>query len=349
MQKRLTQFQFEKQSLLLPTVCKTPPLHIQIEPTNICNLKCPLCVTHQIAQGQKAHLTLEKFRFLIDKFDSHLRIYLTKFGEPFSNPDIFKMIQYAKQRGHHICLSSNFDIDPSLIPEIIASAPDELIISLDGFSQQTNNTYRIGSNFENIVQNMLTLHHKKKERNAAAPKITWQYLVNRFNEHEMAQAKEFAKKYGINIVFDSFGLGEDMPEFDFGDMERLKARWLPQDTKHTRPFFKGEINQRLANTVCLFLWRSMSINADLKVTPCCHTYTKESFMGDLAENSVMEIWNNEKYQSARRLFNHKVCADKGVRTICHACPNFSKRKTKAQHLRDQVSFLYAGILKRLRG
>ena len=90
MKKIFNQLKFETQSLLLPTICKTLPLHIQIEPTNHCNLKCPLCVHTRIPDDEKKHLSFEDFKFIIDKFNYHIRIFLTKFGEPFINPDIFK-------------------------------------------------------------------------------------------------------------------------------------------------------------------------------------------------------------------------------------------------------------------
>jgi MoaA/NifB/PqqE/SkfB family radical SAM enzyme len=329
----------EKQFVLLPTVCKVLPTVVQIEPTNICNLKCPLCPHNRISSDGKRHLSFKEFKYIIDKFDYRTRIFLTKFGEPFLNPEVFRIIDYAKNKGHNICLSSNFDIDKSIIKDIAKSRLDKILISLDGFSQESNSKYRIGSNFNNIKGNMLYLNQLKRDQNLPPLSITWQYLVNKYNENEITNASMFAKENGISIEFSNMGLAEDLPEYNSGDLEKLKRKWLPNNTQFIRNYLLNNTPTYVANSVCPFLWRSISINVDMKVTPCCYTYSDQSCFGDISKDTIETIWNNEYYQAARCLFNGKTSANNSKKIICGSCNNFAKGISRFNHFKTYINFI----------
>jgi radical SAM protein with 4Fe4S-binding SPASM domain len=45
----------------------------------------------------------------------------------------------------------------------------------------------------------------------------------------------------------------------------------------------------------------MFIHPDGVVTPCCTDSNRDLNMGNINQNSVKEIWNNEKYEGMRKL------------------------------------------------
>ena len=54
-------------------ILKSQPYNVVIEPTNICNLQCPLCSTGIGAQTRKKGvLELENFKFVIDQIMKHI-------------------------------------------------------------------------------------------------------------------------------------------------------------------------------------------------------------------------------------------------------------------------------------
>jgi len=76
------------------------PHFILIEPTNICNLRCPLCPTGRGEKGRsKGKMSLDKFKRIIDEIGDYLYdIELDNWGEPLLNKDIFELIRYANEK-----------------------------------------------------------------------------------------------------------------------------------------------------------------------------------------------------------------------------------------------------------
>ena len=59
----------------------------------------------------------------------------------------------------------------------------------------------------------------------------------------------------------------------------------------------------------------MFVHPDGVVTPCCIDARRELKMGNINENSLTEIWKNEKYTKLRKqhidgeYYKNKVCRD----------------------------------------
>ena len=89
---------------------KSKPYHYVIEPTNVCNLHCPLCSTGtDESTREKGILKLENFKKLIDQIkDFVLQISLQNWGESTMVKDFPKMVRYATDAGI-------FSISPNLI------------------------------------------------------------------------------------------------------------------------------------------------------------------------------------------------------------------------------------------
>ena len=73
------------------------PVSISVEPTSLCNLKCPECPT---GKGEltryKGHIEFNLYRKIIDEFSPFIINLILYFqGEPFLNPHIFQLIEYA--------------------------------------------------------------------------------------------------------------------------------------------------------------------------------------------------------------------------------------------------------------
>ena len=114
-----------------------PPKLALIEPTNSCNLNCPVCETgNKSLQRKKANMTIEQFRVIIDKLPSRVEeLCLHINGESFLNRDIYQMIQYAVGRGFKTSLDTNgLLINPE---QVVRSGLDHITICLDGDDQQS--------------------------------------------------------------------------------------------------------------------------------------------------------------------------------------------------------------------
>lgn len=341
----LNRIKSKKKLFFLPSYCKQPPAIIQIEPTNICNLACPLCVNGKIENKDKKHLKLDEFRFIVDKLSTNSSIFLTKFGEPLLNPNIFEMIRYAKYKGHRVTISSNLFVNKNLLDEIVKSGLDSIVLSIDGISSETYSKYRVRSDFQTVYENMLILNEIKRKNKLSTLNIRWQFLVNKYNENEVKKATEIAKVNGLDIYFDNFGLTDDMPDSFSDDLKSLQEKWIPKESKFIRGYYNGSSAYNVKEGPCHFLWEAMSVNVNMKVTPCCYTYMEESYFGDLTDNSVMEIWNNENYRSARMLFN-KSKKNYENKVICNHCNNFAKNHGKLFYLKNHIKEIASFALRK---
>ena len=108
---------------------------IKIEPTNLCNLKCPLCPTNCAMSRARGDMSLVLFKKIIDSFekDEIKKINLWNFGEPLLNKDIFEMVRYAAKKGIRVIISTNSTmLDKEIRKNILYSGLDTIIVCLDG-------------------------------------------------------------------------------------------------------------------------------------------------------------------------------------------------------------------------
>ena len=85
------------------------PLALNVEPTNICNLKCPLCHTGNGRMIRaRGRMKLDHFRQLIDEIGDYLWVIMFwNQGEPFINKHLTEMIRMAKAKSVPAVVSTN--------------------------------------------------------------------------------------------------------------------------------------------------------------------------------------------------------------------------------------------------
>ena len=78
---------------------KIIPIHVQLIPTNKCNLNCKFCSCGD--RRKDLELTLEECKKVIDIVSKRgtKSITITGGGEPLLHPDINKIIRYAGKKG----------------------------------------------------------------------------------------------------------------------------------------------------------------------------------------------------------------------------------------------------------
>ena len=93
-------------------ILKSRPYKVMIEPTNSCNLGCPICPTGlKIKSRDKGIIKLEQFKKFIDQIKNKtIELYLQNWGEPTLSKQLPEMISYASSQGLWMNLSTNFSI-----------------------------------------------------------------------------------------------------------------------------------------------------------------------------------------------------------------------------------------------
>ncbi|MFH1575612.1 MAG: radical SAM protein [Candidatus Nealsonbacteria bacterium] len=295
------------------------PAILMMEPTNFCNLNCPLCPTgNKSLKREKGFMPLNAFKKTIDELGDYLlNLTLWNYGEPMLNKNIYEMIEYAKRKNIFIRLSTNghFFDNKENIRRLILSKLDDLIIALDGASQETLSQYRVGANFETIINGIRTIVQEKKKLGSRLPFIELQFIIMRHNEHEVEKIKRIAKEIGV----DKLTLKTTTLEIENSkeELEKMK-QFLPVNEKYRR-YAKSEKELKVKKTVkdnCLRLWLSSVINWNGDVAPCCYDAEGVFTFGNAFEKSFKEIWVNDKYMK----FREAILKNKKSVKMCSNCP-----------------------------
>jgi MoaA/NifB/PqqE/SkfB family radical SAM enzyme len=276
-----------------------------------------------VNRRKKGKMSFANFKRFIDPLAEHaILITLHNWGEPFLNKDIFRMITYASRKGLATRLSSNFyTMNHRDLERVVDSGLNHIKISLDGASEETYAKYRVGGHFQQVFDNLKALIEIKRRRRRRFPIVEWQFLVMRHNEHEIPKVRWLSDKIGVDLLtLGKIGFGET--PYDGTANYELVEEWLPRHNPAYRYPYDGSC---LYDVPCVFLWECITLNWDGGLAPCCVLDDPKMDFGNVFEEPVTKIWNNELYVGSRREFNKRFYGNSGCRTACLKCKIFNKR------------------------
>jgi len=285
------------------------PSNLLIEPTTICNLKCPGCPTVSgILKRPKGYMSLDNFKKIINECEKSLEmIMLWNYGEPFLNKDLFKMISYARNKNIKVITSTNAHFLPEKIDELIDSKINKIMISLDGATKKTYEKYRQNGNFETVVDSIRKLCIKK-DKNIF---VELQFIIMRHNEHEI----ERIKKLAIELKVDKLSLKSAW----FLD-KRLQKKY--KDIIPINPKYQRIIEH---SGYCIRPWYHMTIQWNGDVAPCCYDADCHINLGNVFEQNLKTVWNGKKIKNFRKIMKKQFEGEKII-SLCQQCPELSKRR-----------------------
>jgi len=159
------------------------------------------------------------------------------------------------------------------------SGLDKLLISIDSPHKEKYEKLRVLSTFDSVISNLKKFKEVRDERKQLSPMIRTNFIqFPGITKEELKENLEFGLK-----ISDCVGFQEYIePTLTIGENKRY-----PEGYK--------------SNFVCQQPLTRLSIIEDGKVSPCCVDYKLEIVVGDLKEQSLLEIWNSEKMQKIRKI------------------------------------------------
>jgi radical SAM protein with 4Fe4S-binding SPASM domain len=159
----------------------------------------------------------------------------------------------------------------------------------------------------------------RKRLGSDTPQLEWQFLVNRFNEHEIETAKLVARDIDVSICFapmEVWGKADWVAQIHAtaarGEFDSDQWRFAPDSQRAVRSqFFEPRPWSDRANKWsvplptgvpdgCAQPFNRVSINWDGRVLPCCMCYGDNFYVGDLTSQSLEEIWAGIALTSSRK-------------------------------------------------
>lgn len=288
------------------------PMTISFEPTTACNLRCPECPSGLRAFSRPTgNLKEDFFKTTIDEMYRDLLYLIFYFqGEPYINPKFLDMVKYARQKGIYTITSTNGHfLNEDNARKTIESGLDRLIISVDGTTQKTYESYRKEGKLAIVLQGAKNVVKWKKKLRSKTPHIIFQFLVVRPNEHQIPEIYRLAKEIGIDEV-----KLKTAQVYDYKNGHEL----IPSIKKYARYEEKNDGSWRVKNKLlnhCWKLWHACVITWDGLVVPCCFDKDASHQLGNLKHLSFQEIWQGKPYVDFRK----KLLMGRDQIDICTNC------------------------------
>ena len=74
-----------------------------------------------------------------------------------------------------------------------------IILSIDGASQETYSKYRVGGNFDKVIENIKRLQAYKQKVNSKYPRLIWGMIGFNWNVREIWIARKMAEDLGMEF------------------------------------------------------------------------------------------------------------------------------------------------------
>lgn len=258
------------------------PLHLMIEVTNDCNLKCKMCGNY-LMKSERGFMDLALFRNIISQCTGLGigDISLHTIGEPLLCPDIIEMIKIAKKAGLRVLLSTNAVLlDKRMSERIVESGLDVIRYSIEGTDKKSYERIRRGANFEKVIDN-IRYFKMIRDRHGKIPRIIINSVMMR---SLLGRAGEFYEQWGQfsdEIFFSYIGNFNQMPH------KGIENELIKMERPHKRK-------------ICYMLWETMIVQWNGMVTACCMDFGNDFIVGDSNKHSLRAIWRNDAYNRIRQ-------------------------------------------------
>ncbi len=331
------------------------PYYISIDPSDICQLKCPTCPTGienesrrvrenplKVVRTDRSKMSPELYDSLLDEMGPYLfLVNFYNYGEPLLNQHLATFIRRAADLDIETVVHTNLSLKLSdeRVDALMDCGLDRLTCSVDGFTQEAYEVHRVGGNVELVKENLSRMA-KARDRLGTATEITYKFLVFSHNENEVGAAEEFSDSIGI--------------KFERNEAFVHEKSWLPSYRKDEEPQTSDEEAAKLASEweaagrsgyfmdhelaaswsplpkgipsaypgACAWHYSYSVVTAGGPVSPCCAAAKEDDDFGTMraGEVSFENVWNGDRYVKSRMAFAGTESEELAhVDTICMRC------------------------------
>lgn len=269
------------------------PRYIQIETTIACNATCWFC-PQKYATRRPMFMDLKVFKKIVDDTRG-LGVTYRPFilNEPFVDKRMPDLVRYIKMdQTAKVEFNSNGEaLTEERTHEIIEAGVDVMRFSVDGIRRETFDEAR-GISYDKVYHNVEYFIQQAK---AADRDIFTEVRMIRLpgTEDEQVEFKEYWEARKPNKVL-------------FTDLYR----------------YPWEGQTEALNLPCIKILDEMFFYVDGRATLCCWDSKERQIVGDVKEQTVLEIWDGEVMKRCRTLLDAGKRSEITLCSRCDAYKNF---------------------------
>lgn len=277
---------------------------IRIEPSSLCNLKCIHCPTRTIKMHRGVmdsstfDLVIQNIRDTI----SDIRVVvLYHGGEPLLNKQFPSMVRRIKELGVPFVktVSNGMLLNDKISEEICESGLDAIEFSLDGISFEQNDLIRRGCKGKSVVGKIKQLVNYKKIYSFQKPEIyisTTQFL--KINGNDLTNPQSIP-----GYLMKAFS-----NEFRYSDLKfktTVAMRWPDMNVNEKQFSVLCDNEGSQTQNYCDHVMNTITVRWNGDIVPCCYDLTSKVVLGNIHDNNLRNIWNNEEYLRLRMSIHNK--------------------------------------------
>lgn len=316
---------------------RVKPSKIRLEASSRCQLRCPSCPTAQKAilpVVGSGFLKFQDFRKLLDENPWVKEVELSNYGEIFLNPELLEMLKHAHDRNVALSAANGANLNnvkEPVLEGLVKYGFRSITCSIDGASDETYRIYRVGGNFDTVIENIRKINRFKQQYQSEYPQLTWQFVVFGHNEHELSAARNLAQELGMGF----------RPKLSWDpDFSPVKDEELVRQEAGaaSREEYKEKHGVDYKQAICHQLWDQPQINWDGKVLGCCANFWGD-FGGNAFRDGLLESINQEKIVYAREVLQGKRPTRADI--PCTTCPIYQGMQSSGRWLERRRQFSVA--------
>lgn len=280
------------------------PIHLDIEVTSRCNLKCPFCATtYGSDRFKNGVMTWETAKRILDEAGAE-GAYSCKFnirGEPLLNRETPRFVRYAKEKG---LVDVFFNTNATLLTEtigrdLIEAGLDRLTISFEGFEKEMYERSRVGATFDKTIANIIRFRNLRDRLGRKTPRIRLQAVLLPELKDRLESFVDFWKD-----KVDQVSYNEMLPNVP-NSFNPIQSTWI-----------------------CPFPYQRLAVFWDGTVTTCYNDFFGQSAMGNVHQTTLKHCWKVE-IERLRGLF---LAGRAHEQKACWECPlRMSEVQKKSPH------------------
>ncbi len=278
------------------------PVALQLEPTIRCQLDCPLCPRRLATEGRPGdHMAWDDYVRLLAEVGPHLlAIAFWQWGEPLLHPRLPEMIDLASRRRILCLLSTNGQtrLERGRLRDLVRSGVDLLIVSIDGASQGSYESFRRGGRLELAREFVRRVVAERTSLGRARPLVNVRAIATRASEPDLPLVRRLARRDGADLFsVKSVSLYYDD---DPGSPE------LPQATALRSYQYQGRrqaARYRELPNLCVKPWAWPTLRHDGTLLLCECDHGGEHPLGNaFGAGGFRAVWRGEAARALRRAF-----------------------------------------------
>ena len=266
-------------------------------------LKCPACATVNSAQREKGLMTFELFTSIVDSIDWKLkRINFSYAGEPFVNPDLFKMVEYVAGKGIDSIVETNGMLLEDRVEDILSCGLSKLNIAFDGTDQEMASKYRQGLNFDKVVSGVRRLMQERKVRDSKTPEIHLQFIVMKHNQGSIDAAISMAEEFGVDFIDFKSMILSGGSGLNAGEKDKFASDFLPDECEYLR-YERNNGHWQMKRSrqgFCPHILSDTVVTWNGDVTVCTMDVEGKFVVGNIVKEPLRRIWKSSKYLRLRK-------------------------------------------------